>query len=85
MDDGMFAAPDEAVGAALDLLRERTQSSPANVERLNQKIDMGMSQLARGEVVDAEEAFAELHEQGRRRREGVSCEQPSSPTRPATT
>jgi len=57
---GDFSSPDALIAHALDTLVHRETEETAVRQRLREKIDRGMEQLARGEGLDGEQVFAEL-------------------------
>ena len=57
---GKYQTASEVVREALRLLEGRDQAPTASVEELKREIEIGLSQLRRGEGVDGEEFFGRL-------------------------
>lgn len=66
---GRFANPDEVVGRALKLLEVWEQEYEQWVEETRQKVEVGLAQIERGEVLDGEVVVARLQEKLRKARE----------------
>ena len=57
---GKYQTRSEVVREALRLLEDRDRAPTASVEELKREIEVGLSQLRRGEGVDGEEFFRHL-------------------------
>lgn len=66
---GRYTSPQEVVREGLRLLHEREILDQQRRERLDEQIDEGLSQLDRGEGIPGEQAFQDLWEKSKRRRE----------------
>ena len=64
IQSGKYGSAEEIIGEAIALLRERKQ----RIEELRQKIAVGTTQIANGQVTDGELVFARLQEKIDRRR-----------------
>ena len=60
IEAGQFRSADEVVRAALDLLEERDRERQQDLQRVRDKIAVGLEQIERGETYDGEEVFEEL-------------------------
>ena len=58
MQSGKYASVEEIIGEAIALLRERKQ----HLEELREKIAVGTTQIAKGQVTDGELVFTRLQE-----------------------
>lgn len=57
---GFYNSSSEVVREALRLLMEREMLFQQQVKKLNQEIDLGLGQLARGEGISGEKVFDEI-------------------------
>ena len=64
VQSGKYGSVEELIGEAIALLRERKQ----RIDELRQKIAVGTTQIAKGQVTDGELVFARLQEKIDRRR-----------------
>ena len=64
VQSGKYGSVEELIGEAIALLRERKQ----RIDELRQKIAVGTTQIAKGQVTDGELVFARLQENIDRRR-----------------
>ena len=73
IDGGRYYSSAEVVRAGLRMLMEKEESREAQLEQLRNGIRLGLEQLDRGEVVNADEAIRVIREklQGRKEAEGV--------------
>lgn len=60
IEAGQFRSADEVVRAALDLLEERERERQQDLQRVREKIAVGLEQIERGETYDGEEVFEQL-------------------------
>jgi antitoxin ParD1/3/4 len=58
MQSGKYASVEEIIGEAIALLRERKR----HIEELREKIAVGTTQIAKGQVTDGELVFTRLQE-----------------------
>ncbi len=58
IQSGKYGSAEELIGEAIALLRERKQ----RIDELRQKIAVGTSQIAKGQVTDGELVFAKIQE-----------------------
>jgi len=65
---GMYHSASEVIREALRLLKERDEHHQMRIEQLRRDIQIGLDQIARGEVHDGEEVFSELRRMSRERR-----------------
>lgn len=65
---GRYQTASEVVREGLRLLEEREQSREAAIEELRAKIRRGAEQAERGELLDGDAAFEEIHQLSARRR-----------------
>jgi antitoxin ParD1/3/4 len=66
---GKFATAEEAIDVAISLLERLDEGYEEWVEATRQKIEVGMAQIERGEVLDGETVIAQLQEKLDRARE----------------
>jgi antitoxin ParD1/3/4 len=57
---GRYLSASEVVREALRLLEERDRVQQIKLDALRRELQVGIDQIERGEVVDGEEAFAEI-------------------------
>lgn len=57
---GRYLSANEVVREALQLLEERDRIQQIKLDTLRQKLQVGVDQIDRGELIDGEEAFAEI-------------------------
>ena len=60
MKAGRYPSPDDVVKAGLRLLEERERDQHEALTEVRDKIAVGLAQLKRGEVVDADAMFEEM-------------------------
>ena len=73
IQSGKYGSVEELIGEAIALLRERKQ----RIDELRQKIAVGTTQIAEGQVTDGELVFARLQENiDKMQQSGVSVTQP---------
>jgi antitoxin ParD1/3/4 len=60
MESGRYASPDALFDAILSALDEQEKFEAENIDWLRAELQIGDDQIARGEVVDGEVAFARL-------------------------
>lgn len=60
---GRYLSASEVVREALRLLEERDRIQQLKLDRLRSEIQLGIEQIERGEVVDGDEAFAEIEKE----------------------
>ena len=73
IQSGKYGSVEELIGEAIALLRERKQ----RIDELRQKIAVGTTQIAKGQVTDGELVFARLQENiDKMQQSGVSVTQP---------
>ena len=73
VQSGKYGSVEELIGEAIALLRERKQ----RIDELRQKIAVGTTQIAEGQVTDGELVFARLQENiDKMQQSGVSVTQP---------
>jgi len=65
---GRYHTASDVVRDALRLLEERDRLYEVRVAEIRREIQRGNEQLARGEVVDGEEAFEQIRKKSRDRR-----------------
>jgi antitoxin ParD1/3/4 len=58
MQSGKYASVEEIIGEAIALLRERKR----HIEEVREKIAVGTTQIAKGQVTDGELVFTRLQE-----------------------
>jgi antitoxin ParD1/3/4 len=66
---GRFATAEEAIDVAISLLERLDEGYEEWVEATREKIEVGMAQIERGEVLDGETVIAQLQEKLNRARE----------------
>jgi antitoxin ParD1/3/4 len=66
---GKFATAEEAIDVAISLLERLDEGYEEWVEATRQKIEVGMAQIERGEILDGETVIAQLQEKLNRARE----------------
>jgi antitoxin ParD1/3/4 len=66
---GRFATAEEAIDVAISLLERLDEGYEEWVEATREKIEVGMAQIERGEVLDGETVIAHLQEKLNRARE----------------
>ncbi len=73
INGGRYYSSAEVVRAGLRMLMEKEESREAQLEQLRNGIRLGLDQLDRGEVVDADEAIRAIREklQARKEAEGA--------------
>jgi len=62
VDSGRYLSASEVVREGLRLLEERDRVQQMKLETLRRELMIGVEQIERGEVVDADDVFAELEE-----------------------
>lgn len=62
VDSGRYLSASEVVREGLRLLEERDRVQQMKLETLRRELMIGVEQIERGEVVDADDVFAELDE-----------------------
>lgn len=62
VDSGRYLSASEVVREGLRLLEERDHVQQMKLETLRRELMIGVEQIERGEVVDADDVFAELEE-----------------------
>ncbi|MBW4474742.1 MAG: type II toxin-antitoxin system ParD family antitoxin [Stenomitos rutilans HA7619-LM2] len=62
VDSGRYLSASEVVREGLRLLEERDRVQQMKLETLRRELMVGVEQIERGEVVDADDVFAELEE-----------------------
>lgn len=65
---GMYHSASEVIREALRLLKERDEHHQMRIEQLRRDLQIGLDQIARGEVHDGEEVFNELRRISSQRR-----------------
>lgn len=66
---GRFANPDEVVGRALKLMEVWEQEYEQWLNETRQKVEVGLAQIERGEVLDGEAVIARLRDKLRQAHE----------------
>ena len=66
VEGGEYESPSDVITHALYLLDAHDRVREQQLEDLRREIDIGIEQCDRGEVVDAEEVFAELERKAAR-------------------
>lgn len=61
VNSGMYNSASEVIRAGLRLLQEQDELRKIRLLELTREVQKGLDQLERGEVVDGEEVFRELH------------------------
>jgi antitoxin ParD1/3/4 len=69
IQSGKYASADEVISAAFQLLQEQEQRYTRWVEETRQKVEIGLEQVDRGEVLDATVVIGQLQERLRQARE----------------
>jgi antitoxin ParD1/3/4 len=59
---GKFATAEEAIDVAISLLERLDEGYEEWVEATRQKIEVGMAQIERGEILDGETVISQLQE-----------------------
>jgi putative addiction module CopG family antidote len=72
VEAGLFGSPDEAISAALPLLKDQYELYKIKRADLRQAVAVGIEQLDRGEKVSAEEVFRRLREKREKREKEAS-------------
>lgn len=62
IERGIFATPEQAIAAALNLLERQNLDYEQWVTEARKKVDVGLKQLARGEKVPLESALSHLEQ-----------------------
>ncbi|BAU15144.1 hypothetical protein LEP3755_57010 [Leptolyngbya sp. NIES-3755] len=57
---GRYLSASEVVQEALRLLEERDRTQQIKLDALRRDLQVGIAQIDRGEIIDGEEAFAEI-------------------------
>jgi len=57
---GRYLSASEVVQEALRLLEERDRTQEIKLDALRRDLQVGIDQIERGEIIDGEEAFAEI-------------------------
>lgn len=65
---GMYHSASEVIREALRLLKERDEHHQRRIDQLRADIQIGLDQIARGQVHDGEEVFNELRRMSREHR-----------------
>jgi antitoxin ParD1/3/4 len=65
---GLYASVSEVIREGLRIMQERDRLNAARLAALRKDIQVGLDELARGEVVDGEKVFARLLKKGHSRR-----------------
>ena len=65
---GIFASPDQAIAAALNLLEAQSQGHEQWVNDVRTKVDEAAEELARGEGIPLETVVGQIEEKFRRAR-----------------
>jgi len=66
VEDGEYESPSDVVTHALYLLDTHDRVRQQQLDDLRREIDIGIEQCDRGEIVDADEVFAELERKAAR-------------------
>jgi antitoxin ParD1/3/4 len=67
VEAGLMSSPDEAISAALSLLKDQYELYKVKREDLRQALAVGIDQLDRGEKVSGDEVFRRLREKREKR------------------
>ena len=62
---GLYSTASEVVREGLRIMQERDRFNAARLKQLRDDIQVGLDQLARGDGVDGEKAFARILRKGR--------------------
>ena len=69
VQSGRYTSASEVIWDALRLLAERDELREVELQALRDKVDQGLAEARRGELVDGEEAFRATRRRGPRTRE----------------
>jgi antitoxin ParD1/3/4 len=70
IESGRYANVDEVITAALQLLEEQEQQYAFWLEDTRKKVEVGLNEIERGEVLDTEVVINQLKDKLRQKREG---------------
>lgn len=69
VESGLYRSQSEVVREGLRLLVERDRLLALRLERLREKVAVGLEEARAGELIPVDDVFADLAERGRQRRE----------------
>src|SRR5947209_2969257 len=64
VNSGQYESADDLIAEALRVLRERDRDREADLGRVRAKIESGLAQARRGELLDGEDVFDQLERHG---------------------